>query len=86
MKVQILGIGCARCNELERNVRNALAELDIAAEVEHVTDLKRFASMGVLMTPGLVIDGNVVSQGKVPGGEELRSLLSRATGEDKAGD
>ena len=86
MKVQILGIGCARCNELERNARNALAELDIAAEVEHVTDLKRFASMGVLMTPGLVIDGKVVSQGKVQGGEELRALLSQATGEDKAGD
>ena len=86
MKVQVLGIGCARCNELERNVRNALAELDIAADVEHVTDLKKFASMGVLMTPGLVIDGKVVSQGKVPGGDELRALLRQATGEDKARD
>ena len=86
MKVQVLGIGCARCNELERSVRNALAELDIAADVEHVTDLKRFASMGVLMTPGLVIDGKVVSQGKVPGGDELSVLLRQATGEDKAGD
>jgi len=83
MKVQVLGIGCARCSELERNVRSALAELDIAAEVEHVTDLKRFASMGVLMTPGLVIDGKVVSQGRVPGGAQLKAWLREAltTGE-----
>jgi len=72
MKVQIIGIGCARCNELEKRVRDVLAELNIAAEVEHVKDLKLFASLGVFMTPGLAVDGRVVSQGKVPSRDELK--------------
>lgn len=75
MKIQVLGIGCARCQELEKRVRDTLAELNLAAEVEHVKDLKLFASMGVFMTPGLVIDGKVVSQGKVPSKDELKKLL-----------
>uniref|UniRef100_A0A7C4GFF4 Thioredoxin family protein n=1 Tax=candidate division WOR-3 bacterium TaxID=2052148 RepID=A0A7C4GFF4_UNCW3 len=76
MKVQVLGIGCQRCQELEKRVRDALAELNIAADVEHITDLKRFAAMGVFLTPGLVIDGKVASQGKVPSKDELKKLLS----------
>ncbi|MEO0086134.1 MAG: thioredoxin family protein [candidate division WOR-3 bacterium] len=75
MKVQVLGIGCARCQELEKRVRDTLAEMNIAADIEHVKDLKLFASMGVFMTPGLVIDGEVVSQGKVPSRDELKKLL-----------
>jgi small redox-active disulfide protein 2 len=75
MKVQVLGIGCARCQELEKRVRDTLAELSIAADIEHITDLKRFASFGVFMTPGLVIDGKVASQGKVPSNDELKRLL-----------
>ena len=76
MKVQILGIGCARCQELEKRVIDTLAELNIAADIEHFTDLKRFASMGVFMTPGLVIDGKVVAQGKVPSKDELKKLFA----------
>jgi small redox-active disulfide protein 2 len=75
MKVQILGIGCARCQELEKRVRDALAEMNVAADVEHVKDLKLFASMGVFMTPGLIVDGKVASQGKVPSKDELKKLL-----------
>jgi small redox-active disulfide protein 2 len=78
MKVQILGIGCARCQELEKRVRDALGEMNVAADVEHVKDLKLFASMGVFMTPGLVVDGKVASQGKVPSEDELKKLLSAA--------
>lgn len=80
MKVQVLGIGCARCRELEQRVRDALAEMDLAAEVEHVKDLKLFAAMGVLMTPGLVIDGKVVSQGRIPTLEEMKKLLGGPPG------
>lgn len=76
MKVQVLGIGCARCQELQRRVIDTLAELDIAAEVEHVTDLRRFAAVGVLMTPGLVVDGKVVCQGRVPTKPEIATWLS----------
>jgi small redox-active disulfide protein 2 len=75
MDIRVLGIGCARCNELEKRVKDALAELGIAANVEHVTDLKELAASGVLMTPGLVVDGKVVSQGKVPSKDELKKLL-----------
>ncbi len=76
MTVKILGIGCARCNDLEKHVRNALAELGIAADVEHVKDMKQIAAMGVLMTPGLAIDGKVVSQGKIPSKDELKKWLA----------
>jgi|UniRef100_A0A7V3PUJ7 small redox-active disulfide protein 2 len=75
MKIQILGIGCPRCQELEKRVIDTLAELGIAADVEKITDIKRFAAMGVLMTPGLVVDGKVVSQGKIPSKEELKKIL-----------
>ena len=75
MEVQILGVGCTRCQELEKRVRDTLAEMNLAADIEHVTDLKRFASMGVFMTPGLVVDGKVVSQGKAPSKDELKKLL-----------
>ena len=78
MNVKILGIGCARCNELEKSVRDMLAELGVAADIEHVRDIKLFASMGVFMTPGLVVDGKVVSQGRLPGRDELRKWLGGA--------
>lgn len=75
MNIQILGTGCPRCQELAKRVIDTLAELGIAANVEKVTDIKKFAAMGVFMTPGLVIDGRVVSQGKVPAKEELKKLI-----------
>jgi len=75
MKVQILGIGCVRCQELEKRVIDTLSELNVPADVEHIKDLKLFASMGVFMTPGLVVDGKVASQGKVPSKDELKKLL-----------
>ena len=75
MKVQIIGIGCARCNELEKRVVDALAEMNVAADIEHVKDLKRFVSLGVFSTPGLIVDGKVVSQGRVPSKDELKGLL-----------
>lgn len=78
MEIKILGIGCARCNDLEKLVRDALAELDIAADVEHIKDLKRFAAMGVLMTPGLVINGRVACQGRLPSRAELKGWLTSA--------
>jgi small redox-active disulfide protein 2 len=75
MEIRILGMGCARCNDLEKRVRDALAELGIAADVEHVKDLKAIAAAGVLMTPGLMVDGKVVSQGKAPSKDELKKLF-----------
>ncbi|MFO7676188.1 MAG: thioredoxin family protein [bacterium] len=76
MKVQVLGIGCARCQELEKRVRDTLAEMNLAADIEKVTELQKFAAMGVFMTPGLVIDGKVVSQGRIPSKDEMKKLLA----------
>ncbi len=75
MDIKIVGIGCPRCIELEKHVIDALAELNIAAGVEHVTELKKFAALGIFMTPGLVVDGKVISQGKIPSNDELKKLL-----------
>jgi len=76
MDIRILGTGCPRCQELEKRVIDVLAELNSAANVEKVTELKKFAAMGIFMTPGLVIDGKVVAQGKIPSKDELKKLLS----------
>ena len=76
MDIKILGTGCPRCQELEKRVIDTLAELNIAANVEKVTELKKFAAMGIFMTPGLVIDGKVVAQGKIPSKDELKKLLA----------
>jgi small redox-active disulfide protein 2 len=64
--IEVLGPGCANCQKLEANVREAVAQVGIEAEVRHVTDYAEIAQRGVMNTPGLVIDGTVVSTGKVP--------------------
>jgi small redox-active disulfide protein 2 len=66
MKIEVLGPGCTNCKKLEQDVHNALAELKIEAEVIKVTEIKEFAKYGILMTPGLVINGKVYSSGKLP--------------------
>lgn len=76
MKIEILGPGCARCRATEDNVRKALAELHIEAEVAHVTDVREFAKRGVMLTPGLVVDGNVVSTGRIPETREIKTWLT----------
>jgi small redox-active disulfide protein 2 len=78
MKIEILGPGCARCRATEENVRKALAETHTAAEVVHVTDVLQFAKRGVMLTPGVLIDGAVRSSGRVPTVEEIKQWLQPA--------
>lgn len=74
-EVKVLGSGCARCIEQERNVRAALGELGVDTQVEHVTDPTRIAAYGVMSTPALVVHGRVVSYGRVlTKGETLKVL------------
>jgi small redox-active disulfide protein 2 len=80
MDIKILGMGCPKCQEVEKRVINALAELGLAADVEKVTDIKRIMDYKVLGTPGLVIDGKVVSTGKVPRLEEIKAWIRQAAG------
>lgn len=66
MRIEVLGMGCTRCHQLEEQVHQALKELNIQAEVEKVSDLDKISSYGVLMTPGLAINGKVYSSGRLP--------------------
>ena len=78
--VLVLGSGCAKCNELEAHTRAALAELGMDPAVGHVTDFAQIAAYGVMSTPALVVDGRVVSCGRVLKKEEVIDLLRKARG------
>lgn len=78
MKIEVMGPGCARCHATEQNVRKALAGLGAEAEVAHVYDVKEYAKRGVLLTPAVAIDGNVVIQGRIPEVAEVTSLVATA--------
>jgi len=77
MKVEILGTGCKRCDQLFENTQNAVAELDSPGniEIEKIGDVNYFTKMGVFMTPGLVIDGEVVSTGKVLSPNQIKEKI-----------
>lgn len=78
MKIEILGTGCRKCNMLEANAKAAADKLGVPYELVHVKDLAKIAAYGVMMTPALVIDGNVKLSGKVPNEAELTALLTSA--------
>lgn len=75
--ILILGSGCSKCMELEKAVRTAVSEMNLNPEIEHVTDFAAIASYGVMSTPALVVNGKVVSYGKVLSVEEAKEILSR---------
>ena len=75
MKIEVLGAGCAKCKSLEKNVQKALKEMGIAAEVKKVEDINEITNYGVMMTPALVIDGEIKAVGKLLGVEEIKRLL-----------
>jgi len=77
MKIQVAGPGCSRCQATERNVINACAELELAADVSHVYDPREYAALGVRVTPAVVVEGKIVVSGRVPTVEELKSLLKQ---------
>lgn len=76
--VKVLGSGCAKCNALESAARAALEELGMDAAIDHITDFGQIAAYGVMSTPALVVDGKVVSYGKVLGKEEAKELIRKA--------
>jgi small redox-active disulfide protein 2 len=71
MKVQILGSGCSKCKTLEERVRQLVTKHQLLVEVEKVTDLQEIIKYGIMMTPGLVVDGVVKSVGSIPKDEQL---------------
>jgi small redox-active disulfide protein 2 len=74
--LQILGTGCAKCNQLAAAAKQAAAETGIECQIEKITDFMRFADFGVMITPALVVDGEVKVAGKVPSIDELKKLIS----------
>jgi small redox-active disulfide protein 2 len=75
MLIQVLGTGCAKCNELEKLVKEVLAAKGSAATVEKVTDLQQIAMLGVFVTPGLVIDGVVKAAGAMPSRQDIEAWI-----------
>jgi small redox-active disulfide protein 2 len=78
VKIQILGTGCARCKTLTANAEKAVQELGLRAEIEKVTAIQDIMKFRVLMTPGLVIDGQVKAAGRVLSTDEIKQMLSAA--------
>lgn len=77
-KIQVLGMGCLKCNRLYANAELAAKELGLDYEMEKIADIDRITDMGVLMTPALAVDGKVLISAKVPSVEELKAMLGKA--------
>ena len=75
LEIKVLGQGCTNCIQLEKMVFNVCAELDIDADIQKITDLNEFGKYGIMMTPGLVVNGKVLSQGKIPTKSTLEHWL-----------
>jgi small redox-active disulfide protein 2 len=75
MKVQILGSGCAACQEVAKNAEEAIKGRESEYEIEKVTDIAQIAMMGVMQTPAVAIDGNVKIKGKIASVEEIKAVL-----------
>ena len=75
--VKVLGSGCAKCNQLEAATKAALEQLGMDTTIDHVTDFSKIAAYGVMTTPALVVDGKVVSYGKVLKTEEVIKILQK---------
>jgi len=79
MNIKVLGPGCINCKTLEARNREALKKLNTEATIEKVTDYSEILSLGLVRTPGLVIDNKIVVQGSVPSVEQLQDILKQCT-------
>ncbi len=74
-KLQILGTGCPKCKKLAQNTEAAAKALGVEYEIEKITDINEIMKFGVMLTPALVVDGEVKAVGKVPEPEDIRDML-----------
>lgn len=79
-EVKILGGGCEKCNQLEKAAFQALSELGMDTTIEHIRDFEKIAAYGVMTTPALVVDGKVVSYGRVLKKDEVIEILKKVRG------
>ena len=75
-KVRVLGPGCPKCEELMKQTQAAVEELGLECDLEKVTDIMEITTYGVMMTPALVVNGQVKVSGKVPSLDDLKKMLS----------
>lgn len=75
-KLKVLGPGCPKCEELMKQTQAAVDELGLQCDLEKVTDIMTITSYGVMITPALVVDGQVKVSGKVPSLDDLKKMLS----------
>ena len=75
MEIRILGPGCPRCSEVEKRTINALAELNVGADVQKVTDIRKISEYKVFSTPALAINGKVKTSGRIPSPEEIKKWI-----------
>ncbi len=78
MQIKILGPGCAKCHQLEKETREVVRELGIDADIEEVKDIAKILEYPILTTPGLVINGELVCSGRVPSKAEITGFITTA--------
>ena len=78
MKIEILGTGCTKCKTLEEKAKQAVAKAGVFAQVEKVEDIQKIMDYGVMSTPGLVINGEVKSSGKLLSIDEIVDIIKNA--------
>ncbi len=77
MEIKVLGPGCPKCQATEKNVKEAVSESGLDAQVGKVTDLIEIARYGVFGTPAVVVDGDVKSVGKIPNKDEIKTWIGK---------
>ncbi|MFN2353399.1 MAG: thioredoxin family protein [Desulfopila sp.] len=77
MEIKVLGPGCPKCSALAENAESVAKEMGLDYEIEKISDLNTIMGFGVFMTPGLVVDGEVKSVGKVPTADEIKKMLQK---------
>jgi len=76
LNIQVVGSGCPNCQRLEQLCREVVSEHQVSAKIEKITDFERFADLGIMMTPGLLLNDKVVSAGRIPTKEALGNWIS----------
>jgi len=77
MEIKVLGPGCAKCEQTEKIVKEAVSETGVDAQITKVTDVMEIAKHGVFVTPAVVVDGEVKRVGKVPSEEEVKAWIEK---------
>jgi small redox-active disulfide protein 2 len=77
MEIKVLGTGCTKCKSLEQATREAIAKTGVEANVTKVDDILEIMQYGIMSTPALIVDGEIVVKGRVPSVDEISKLLTK---------